>query len=58
MELKLKHRALSCAIINYEFVIYTNGRVKKSRLTTWSRVLLEKLIALQLVKKFPTFYGT
>jgi len=26
--------------------------------TTWSRVLLEKLTGLQLVKKFPTFYGT
>ena len=24
----------------------------------WSRVLLEKLTGLQLVKKFPTFYGT
>ena len=27
-------------------------------LTPWSRVLLEKLTRLQLVKKFPTFYGT
>ena len=27
-------------------------------LTPWSRVLLEKLIDLQLVKKFPAFYGT
>jgi len=27
-------------------------------LTPWSRVLLEKLIGFQLVKKFPTFYGT
>jgi hypothetical protein len=27
-------------------------------LTPWSRVLLEKLIVLQLVKKFPAFYGT
>jgi hypothetical protein len=24
----------------------------------WSRVLLEKLTGLQLVKKFPAFYGT
>ena len=29
-----------------------------SILTLWSRVLLEKLIGSQLVKKFPTFYGT
>jgi hypothetical protein len=27
-------------------------------LTPWSRVLLEKLTVLQLVKKFPAFYGT
>jgi len=27
-------------------------------LTTWSRVLLEKLTGSQLVKKFPAFYGT
>jgi hypothetical protein len=27
-------------------------------LTPWSRVLLEKLTGLQLVKKFPPFYGT
>jgi len=26
--------------------------------TAWSRVLLEKLTVSQLVKKFPTFYGT
>jgi hypothetical protein len=28
------------------------------KLTTWSRVLLGKLITAQLVKKFPIFYGT
>jgi hypothetical protein len=27
-------------------------------LTPWSRFLLEKLTGLQLVKKFPAFYGT
>jgi len=27
-------------------------------LTPWSRVSLEKLTGSQLVKKFPTFYGT
>ena len=27
-------------------------------LTPWGRVLLEKLTGFQLVKKFPTFYGT
>ena len=37
------------------------SRAKHSRyysLTPWCRVLLEKLTALQLVKKFPAFYGT
>ena len=37
-------------------------RTKSSKsgyfLTPWSRVLLEKLTGLQLVKKFHTFYGT
>ena len=32
--------------------------VTKYLLTPWCRVLLEKLTSLQLVKKFPTFYGT
>ena len=27
-------------------------------ITPWSRVLLENLTSLQLVKKFPSFYGT
>jgi hypothetical protein len=27
-------------------------------LTPWSRVLLEKIIGLQLLKKFPAIYGT
>jgi hypothetical protein len=29
-----------------------------NKLTPWSKVLLEKLTATQLVKKFPTSYGT
>jgi hypothetical protein len=28
------------------------------KLTPWSRVLPEKLTVLQLLKKFPAFYGT
>jgi len=34
------------------------GHNLNNLLTPWSRVLLEKLIVTQLVKKFPTFYGT
>jgi hypothetical protein len=32
--------------------------LKAYLLTPWNRVLLEKLTGLQLVKKFPAFYGT
>ena len=32
--------------------------MKNDLLTPWSRVLLQKLASLQLVKKFPAFYGT
>jgi len=32
--------------------------MKLSLLTPWCRILLEKLTGLQLVKKFPAFYGT
>jgi hypothetical protein len=37
-------------LLNYTRITYL--------LTPWSRVLLEKLTGLQLVKKFPSFYGT
>jgi hypothetical protein len=33
--------------------VHTNGQ-----LTPWNRVLLEKLSVAQLLKNFPTFYGT
>jgi hypothetical protein len=39
---------------NYIIIIITTAIL----LTPWSRVLLEKLTGLQLVKKFPAFYGT
>jgi hypothetical protein len=29
-----------------------------TKVIPWSRVLVEKLIITQLVKKFPTFYGS
>jgi len=46
---------LSCSILRQKQRIET----KRSRLITpWSRFLLEKLTGFQLVKKFPTFYGT
>ena len=37
---------------------YTNLTILTYLLTPWSRVLLEKLTGLQLVKKFPAFYET
>ena len=45
---------------NPNFPVNTGIFVSKTQtylLTPWSRVLLEKLIGLQLVKKFPAFYG-
>jgi hypothetical protein len=41
-----------CALIIIIIIIVT------LLLTPWSRVLLEKLTDFQLVKKFPSFYGT
>ena len=39
--------------------VHAKDRLSVSNLLTpWSRVLLEKLIGFQLVKKFPAFYGT
>ena len=36
----------------------TLNHIQHNLLTVWSRVLLEKLIGFQLVKKCPAFYGT
>ena len=36
----------------------TNCKLATLLLTSWCRVLLEKLAGLQLVKKFPVFHGT
>jgi len=36
----------------------SDGFCSMKLLTSWSRVLFEKLTGPQLVKKFPTFYGT
>ena len=35
-----------------------NPQILTYLLTPWCRVLLEKLTGLELVKRFPTFYGT
>ena len=37
---------------------YVLSYLRTYLLTAWSRALLEKLTGLQLVKKFPAFYGT
>jgi len=42
-----------CILYKREIYLLTN-----LLLTSWSRVLLEKLTGFQLVKKFPAFYGT
>jgi hypothetical protein len=55
-----------CFEAEFNCLTYTNMRTAIDQsveglgylLTAWSRVLLEKLTDLQLVKKFPAFYGT
>ena len=42
----------------YLFLLLYQFHILTYLLTPWSRVLLEKLASLQLVKKFPAFYGT
>ena len=44
---------LACFVVLYREVLLLDNM-----LTPWSRVLFENLIGLQLVKKFPAFYGT
>ena len=38
-------------------IVSFQARREEVLLTAWSRVLLEKLV-LQLIEKFPVFYGT
>ena len=48
-----------CSIIHYRRLSVAFGSYLLTYLLTpLSRVLLEKLASLQLVKKFPAFYGT
>jgi hypothetical protein len=44
-------------INNYTLTLYNLGD-ENNLLTPWDRALHEKLIAAQLVRKFPAFYGT
>ena len=49
----------SVQVCNYTICAILINRVLLTYLLTpWSRVLLEKLTGLQLVKKFPEFFGT
>ena len=58
-----KDRSLGVQCAWVEWIQLNKSRVQQSVVNTylhtpWSRVLLEKLTCLQLVKKFPAFYGT
>ena len=44
--------------ISISAMMCTNKALNTYLLTPWCRVILEKLTGLQLVKKFPAFYGT
>jgi hypothetical protein len=43
---------------NFALLTYLLTHSLTHSLTPWSTVLLEKLTGLQLVQKFPAFYGT
>jgi len=44
-------------MIEEKLLTYLLTYLLTSLLTPWSRVLLEKITGVQLVKKFPSFYG-
>jgi hypothetical protein len=47
------------ARISFSLIIqYSFNAIETYLLSPWNRVLLDKLTCLQLVKKFPAFYGT
>jgi hypothetical protein len=58
------HTLNTTGIRNWHTVVRDNRREKRRAvlgaclLTPWCRFLLEQLTGLQLVKKFPAFYGT
>ena len=54
------HSSTPCMPCLATFPLHKEGKplVTPYLLTPWLRVLLEKLTGLQLVKKFPAFYGT
>jgi hypothetical protein len=47
-----------CTEVTQTFIQAFMSDILTFLLTSWSRVLLEKLTGSQLVKKFLTFYGT
>jgi len=50
----LRKCSIAVPRINYTQFLVTTNKIY----TQWRKDLLEKLTGLQLVKKFPTFYGT
>ena len=52
-----KERKVGPSVSNLQVSLYYHYIITYL-LTPWSRVLLEKLASLQLVKNFPAFYGT
>jgi len=58
----LSHKVRCLYLQNYKLKrslkVFPHSVLFHYLLTPWSRVFLEKLTGLQLVKKFPAFYGT
>jgi hypothetical protein len=57
-ECLLSDSYLQISFIAHYLLTYLLTHSLTHSLTPWSRVLLERLTGLQLVKKFPAFYGT
>jgi len=54
----LRGTLVGCSVVQFFTQNCINLSLCSGRLTPCSRVLLEQLTGLQLVKKFPAFYGT
>ena len=54
----LEQRRNLCKALRISRSFESGLKAQHYLLTPWCRVLLEKLTGLQLVKKFPSFYGT
>jgi hypothetical protein len=58
LKIQVLRAGAPCPLVNGLPTLRRSREKQCETLTPWSRVLLEKLTGLQLVRKFPAFYGT